>query len=101
MAAILMPMTRPLLYGFVGRALLQGEPARGFLVGVAAGHALEIIPQPLAAWHTHPICLAGLPTTSAWSGTLRVTTAPAPTKQCAPVWSRRRSSRWRPGWRPS
>ena len=29
--------------------------------------------------HTQPIRRAGLPTTSAWPGTVRVTTAPAPT----------------------
>src|SRR5665647_3465520 len=35
-------------------------------------------------WHTHPTSRAGTPTTIAYAGTSRVTTAPAPTKQYSP-----------------
>src|SRR5215467_2740879 len=35
--------------------------------------------------HTHPVCRAGTPTTRAWAGTSRVTTAPAPTKAYSPI----------------
>src|SRR6266436_7811000 len=38
-----------------------------------------------AQTHIQPICRAGLPTTSAKSGTARITTAPAPMKAYRPM----------------
>src|ERR1700687_1242007 len=35
--------------------------------------------------HPQPICRAGTPTTSAWAGISRVTTAPAPTNAYSPT----------------
>src|SRR5260370_32934320 len=51
-----------------------------------AGHCPSPVPfcNRIPQLHIHPICLAGTPPISAWSGTSRVTTAPAPTKQYFP-----------------
>src|SRR5664280_3232910 len=70
------------------RSIRNGVPQDGHVASQARSPGAGAPPAARRRWpqkQTQPMRRAGLPATSAWSGTSRVTTAPAPTVANAPT----------------